>query len=197
MAHRVLLQPPEKFYFEHRQLGQAWKAWKQRFLIYIDAADYDTASNKKKISLLLHAIGSEGIDLYNTFQFLAADRENPDDDTSTQVTFASVLQKFTDHFLPRVNVTFERHLFFVRDQAEGESADRYVTALRTLARTCDFGTLCDSLIRDRFVCGLQDAVLMERLLRTADLTLQKVIDSARASEVARAQRKVIDSPVEG
>ena len=33
-------------------------------------------------------------------------------------------------------------------------------------------------------------------MRTADLTLQKVIDSARASEVARAQRKVIDSPVE-
>ena len=62
----------------------------QRFLIYIDAADYDTASNKKKISLLLHAIESEGIDQYNTFQFLAADRENPDDDdTLTQVTFAS------------------------------------------------------------------------------------------------------------
>ena len=33
-------------------------------------------------------------------------------------------------------------------------------------------------------------------MRTTDLTLQKVIDSALASEVAREQRKVIDSPVE-
>ena len=63
-------------------------------------------------------------------------------------------------------------------------------------RLCEFGTLCDSLIRDRFVCGLKDSFLKERLLRTTDLTLQKVIDSARASEVAREQRKVIDSPVE-
>ena len=44
----------------------------------------------------------------------------------TQVTFANVLQKFTGNFLPRVNVTFERHLLSVRDQAEGESANRYV-----------------------------------------------------------------------
>ena len=46
------------------------------------------------------------------------------------------------------------------------------------------------------MCELQDAVLKERLLRTTDLTLQKVIHSARSSEVAHAQRKVIDSPVE-
>lgn len=53
------------------------------------------------------------------------------DTTDHEVTFQDVLQKFTDHFLPRMNVTFERHLFFVRDQEDGESADRYVTALRT------------------------------------------------------------------
>ena len=46
------------------------------------------------------------------------------------------------------------------------------------------------------MCELQDAFLKKRLLRTADLTLQKVIDSARASEVARAQRQMIDSPAE-
>ena len=48
MAQRVLLQSPEKFDFDHRQLGQACKAWKQRFLIYIDAADYDTASTRRR-----------------------------------------------------------------------------------------------------------------------------------------------------
>ena len=216
MAQRFLIQPPEQFDFDHRQLGQAWKAWKQRFLTVLDAADYDTASEKKKISLLLHAMGPDGIELYNTFQF--SDDESSSESSSEssggshetegiessgegiassgQTTFQNVLQKFTDHFLPRVNVTFERHLFFIRDQMEGESADRYVTTLRKLAKTCEFGTLFDSLIRDRFVCGLKDSFLKERLLRTTDLTLQKVIDSARASEVAREQRKVIDSPVE-
>ena len=171
----ALIQPPEQFDFDHRQLGQAWKAWKQRFLIYLDAADYDTASEKKKISLLL---GPDGIELYNTFQF--SDDESSSESSggshetegiessgegiasSGQATFQNVLQKFTDHFLPRVNVTFERHLFFIRDQMEGESADRYVTTLRKLAKTCEFGTLFGSLITDRFVCGLKDSIVSER-----------------------------------
>lgn len=33
------------------------------------------------------------------------------------------------------------------------SLDKYVTELMTLAATCNFGVITDSLIRDRVVCG--------------------------------------------
>ena len=81
------------------------------------------------------------------------------------------LNRFDDHFLASVNVTFKRHLFFIQDQRSGESVDRHVKALRMLASTCDFGTLRESLISDRFVCGLNAAV-KELLLHTINLTLQ-------------------------
>ena len=205
MAQRLLIQP--SLILTIANLGKPGRDGNNDFFIYLDAADYDTASEKKKISLLLHAMGPEGIELYNTFQFSSTASAEDDESSgerhetegiasSGQVKFQDVLQKFSDYFPPRVNVTFERHLFFIRVQEEGESADRYVTTLRTLAKTCEFGTLFDSLIRDRFVCGLKDSVLKERLLRTTELTLQKVIDSTRASEVARVQRQVIDSSVE-
>ena len=130
------------------------------------------------ISLLLNALGVEGIELYNTFSFETdSERASDEEESVAQPSFDAVLKRFDDHFLASVNVTFERHLFFIRDQKAGESVDRYVTALRTLASTCEFGDLREPLIRDRFVCGLK-----ERLLRTSKLTLQKAIDSCRAAE---------------
>ena len=192
MAQRFVVQPPPQFDFEHRQPGQAWKQWKQRFDIYLEASDYDSV---KKISLLLNALGVEGIEFYNTFSFETdSERANDEEESVAQPSFDAVLKRFDDHFLASVNVTFERHLFFIRDQKAGESVDRYVTALRTLASTCEFGDLREPLIRDRFVCGLSNAAVKERLLRTSQLTLQKAIDSCRAAEAAKEQVQVIEKP---
>ena len=90
-------------------------------------------------------------------------------------------------------MTFERHRFLVRDQDQGETIDRYVTALPTLAATCEFGELPESLIRDRFVCGLSNTVVKERLLRTSGLKLQTDLDTCRAAELAKEQVKAIES----
>eukprot|EP00118_Oscarella_pearsei_P022042 m.251331 g.251331 ORF g.251331 m.251331 type:complete len:156 (+) comp40334_c0_seq6:269-736(+) len=154
-------------------------------MIYLEASDFDQASDRKKISLLLSAIGEEGIALYNTFTF--SPREGEEGEATER--FLDVVQKFDDHFLSTINVTLERHLFFVRDQEVGETIDRYVLALRTLAKTCEFSTLTDALIRDRLVCGLRDHKVRERLLQTSNLTLQKVIDTCRALETARKQAR--------
>eukprot|EP00118_Oscarella_pearsei_P022044 m.251339 g.251339 ORF g.251339 m.251339 type:complete len:76 (+) comp40334_c0_seq8:269-496(+) len=72
-------------------------------MIYLEASDFDQASDRKKISLLLSAIGEEGIALYNTFTF------SPREGEEGQAT-----ERFL--FLSTINVTLERHLFFVRDQ---------------------------------------------------------------------------------
>ena len=52
----------------------------------------------------------------------------------------------------------------------------------------------EPLIRDRFVCGLSNAAVKGRLLRTSKLTLQKAIDSCRAAEAAKEQVQVIEKP---
>lgn len=54
----------------------------------------------------------------------------------------------------------------------------------------------DSLIRDRIVCGVKEERLRSRLLREADLTLQKAIDICRANETTQSQMKVLKEEVD-
>ena len=100
-----------------------------------------------------------------------------------------VKEKCKNYCNPRQNLTYERHDFFTRNQNRNETIDQYVTDLRNKASTCYFGDLCDSLIKDRLICGVTDEALRERLLRDADLTLAKAIDICRASEVSKNQLK--------
>ncbi|CAK8696268.1 unnamed protein product [Clavelina lepadiformis] len=46
-----------------------------------------------------------------------------------------------------------------------ESVDEYAADLKLLARSCEFSTLCDGLIRDRIICSITSIFLRERLLR--------------------------------
>ncbi|XP_044179125.1 uncharacterized protein K02A2.6-like [Acropora millepora] len=93
----------------------------------------------------------------------------------------------------RENETVERHKFFTRNQESGETFDKYLTELRLLEKTCDFGTLSDSLLRDRIVCGLSSSTLRERLLREPNLNLKQCIDICRASELSKERNKSLDN----
>ena len=59
------------------------------------------------------------------------------------------LEKLEAFCVGETNEIYERYQFNKRDQESGESVDSYVAALRTLAKTCNYGSLLDSLIRDR------------------------------------------------
>ena len=65
----------------------------------------------------------------------------------------------------------ERHIFFMRDQKQGESVDGYITDWKAKAAICEFGTLCDSLVRDRFISGVLSENLTGLLFKEKDLTL--------------------------
>ncbi len=45
-------------------------------------------------------------------------------------------------------------VFNTRNQQPGETVDQYATILRKKVKTCEFGTLTESLIKDRLVCGV-------------------------------------------
>ena len=109
-------------------------------------------------------------------------------------THAEVIKKFDEHFLQCVNVTFERHLFIHRDQLPGETLDRYLNALRTLARTCEFGQLKDSSVRDRFICGVS---VKEKLMATKGVTLEMAFDRCRMAQAAMEQVRVIERSCTG
>ena len=59
-----------------------------------------------------------------------------------------ILAKMKEYCNGECNETYERYVFNHRDQESNESVDASVTALRKLAKTCSYGSLTDSLIRD-------------------------------------------------
>ena len=102
----------------------------------------------------------------------------------------SVVQKFEEYCIGQTNETFERYLFNSRSQKEDESIDHYVSALRTLAKSCNFcQCLHDSLIRDRIVFGVKEPALRKKLMQERQLTLEKAIDICKSGETTAQHLK--------
>ena len=99
------------------------------------------------------------------------------------------MEKFELFCNPRKNTIYERYVFFSRNPDSGESIDHYVTVLKNLADTCEFGTLKELLIHDGIVFGIRDSSVRERLLRDAKLTLESATEKVRSAELTQIQLK--------
>ena len=64
-----------------------------------------------------------------------------------------------------------------------------------MAKTCNFGALESSLIRDRLVVGIRDDNLRKRLLQVAKLTLKGAIDICSSHETTGLQLKAMSQEV--
>lgn len=63
-------------------------------------------------------------------------------------------------------------------------------------RTCNFGTLCDSMIRDQIIIGVQDKRLRMQWLKEADVTLERAASICQSSESTKIQLKSFDKEIE-
>lgn len=156
--------------------ADAWKKWKQQFLLFVKASGVHTEPSSVQASLLVNLIGPDGFDVYQTLTF---DKEEDRDDVNV------LLKKFDSLFGTKSNVTLMRYKFFTRNQEDGESIQQYVTALRLLSKKCEFSTLEEDLIKDRIVCGIRQATVRDRLLRCEELNLDKAMKICQAVEASR------------
>ncbi|KAJ8019064.1 hypothetical protein HOLleu_42587 [Holothuria leucospilota] len=93
------LSPPPKLQMEGN-LSENWKRFKQQFLLYLTSAGYEGKEAKIKTSLLLHVIGEEALDIYNTFTFTNDAEGNP-----TNMNLEIVMDKFQNYCTPKKNIT--------------------------------------------------------------------------------------------
>ncbi|KAK5853431.1 hypothetical protein PBY51_007214 [Eleginops maclovinus] len=152
-------------------------------MLYADLTVDD--DEKKTVKLFSYLIGESGRELLDTLMGETA---------KADWKMKDVLDKMEAYCNPSVNETVERYRFFSRNQGSSEPIDCYVTDLRVLAKTCNFGTLRDSLIRDRIVCGINNVSMRERLLREKTMTLDTCIQLCRAAELSRENVKTISGP---
>lgn len=170
-------KPPGTFSFDGN-LSENWRRWVQRYELYLTASGANEKEEKTQVAILLHTIGEEGLEIFNTFVFTEGEEHK----------LLPVLTKFCQYCNPRKNTVMERYTFWEKVQKEGESIDQFVTSLKNHAKNCDFGDQKDFMIRDRIIFGVRDARLKERLLRdSADPKLERVVELCRASEASSRQ----------
>ncbi|GBM60645.1 hypothetical protein AVEN_73317-1 [Araneus ventricosus] len=169
------INPPENFTFS---TPCNWSKWKMRFERYRIASGLSTKTGNEQVNSLLYIMGEKAEDIFSSFGLFETEQDD----------FDIVLKKFNAHFVVKKNTTFERAQFNKRVQLDGESVNTFITALYTLSEHCEYGVLHDELIRDRIVVGILDKNLSEKLQLDADLTLTKVIERVRLSEVAKEQQ---------
>ena len=80
-----------------------------------------------------------------------------------------------------MNIIITSFYFNTHNQTP-EIMKAYITALKDKIKVCDYGTLEDSLLRDRLVTGVCNTALHNKLLQTADLTLTKCGDICELNE---------------
>ena len=167
-------QPPEKFSFDQ---PAAWPQWKRHFERYRTVSKLAAEEEEIQVSTPINAMGIEAGDIFYSFSLSAADNKK----------YATVMNKFDEHFVPKCNVIHERSVFSKRYQQPNESVEAYVRSLYELSKYCEFTGQKDDFIRDKFVIGLRDTELCEKLQLTKDLTLQTAIDMARHHDLIKSQ----------
>ena len=187
----VNLPLPEKLEISTGTLVNNWRKFKRAWENYEVAAQLKDPQNpawnkERRAATLLTSLGSDALDVLEGLPFEEEiQRKDPE----------VILETLEKYCIGEVNESFERYTFNKRDQEQHEAIDAYVAALRVLAKTCNYGQLTDSLIRDRIILGIRDNAARKKLLQTQKLTLKHTVDIVRSFEVAAQQLKQI-SPQE-
>ena len=106
--------------------------------------------------------------------------QKPSDKSLEEIT-----QLLLEHFKPKHLVVAESFKFYNAKQKEGESISNFLVRLKHLASTCEFGSFLKRSLRDKFVCGLKDDKIQEKLL-SEDKSREEAIKMAKSMELATA-----------
>ena len=179
---QLRLDLPEAFNFRS---PDEWPCWKKRFQQFRLASGLSEDSNTKQISTQLYCMGQDVEETLASTNITSANREQYD----------QILAQFVSFFKVRWNVIFEQAKFNRRAQQCGESVEQFITALYHLAETCEYGALCDEMLRDRIVVGIDDYFISERLQIIEDLTLEKAKTLVRQREAVHEQQLTLKGQI--
>ena len=177
------IQLPSAPDFSGPSAKESWKLFKQKWDNYAIIAQLAEHNNSYQVALLLHALGDEGLKIYNGFDFA----------TDADRTPANIISRFDAFAIGELNETYERFVFNQRMQRDNKNFEKFLAELRTLIKTCNYPPdIQQSIIRDRVVLGIADKQTQKRLLREPKLTLETCMGICRAAESATLQGKALN-----
>ena len=177
-----LLRQPEEFNCTRdRTITERWSNYvtkMERYFVMIKMTEADS----KQAALLYYG----GQDLCNVFETLKSKMVVRHPETHVRFDIyqqtKTVLEK---HFSSGESVTYERSNFRATKQLVNESAKDYVTRLRRKAMFCKFENYgLDAAIIDQYIEHCTSDSLRVKLLSMDNLTLDELLSTAQARELA-------------
>ena len=131
---------------EPATVGSRWKLYLKGFELFADArgliiVDGSDDHKQQRLALLLHSAGPEVQRVFDTFPATVKDNKKG---------YAAAIKALNDHFVPTVNIPFQRNLFREMQQDGTETVAQFVIRLREVGQHCNYGDL-DDQIRDQIV----------------------------------------------
>lgn len=175
-------------------VSENWKDFEKEWNYYVIATGLDeritnednTPNENGKRQVAATLIRCMGRECFKVLEDL------PGVTDATKTDPALIIEKLRGHFVPKSNVLYERFLFNSASQLANESVDQFLTRIRKMASSCEFGTLQDSLLRDRLVIGTSDEPCRERMLREMPVPdLERCLNMLRSSEASRTYKEAI------
>ena len=105
--------------------------------------------------------------------------------TKQKITVKKLFKRFREYCPPKKNLVVERP-FFWKNQYDDETFDQFMTELRNLSSTCEFGDLNESLLLYKVVNGIiSDKIRDVPLRKGIEMTLEKAITISPYSKLKK------------
>ncbi|GFV74570.1 transposon Tf2-9 polyprotein [Trichonephila clavipes] len=167
-SHKVTVQ-----FDKFEEENENFDSFIERFETYLDVQNVPIANRAKVF------VSSLSAKLYQLLKNLLAP-DIPSDQTLDKLKDA--LKK---HLTPKPLIIPSRHKLLNRKQTEGEGISTYIAELRALAMNCDYDKdMLNIMLRDVFVSGLRDKMILDRLFEEDNINLEKTLNIALAMEKA-------------
>lgn len=175
----AIIPLPKPINFNAINLAEVWQKWRQSIELYLNAVMLPR-SEEEKISCVLIAIGEDGRDIYNTWDWETISDE--DGNTKRDITIAKIFERFKEICETRKrNVIIERMNFFKRKQGRREAFENFLSDLYELSHSCDFGALRHDMIVYKLADGLCcEKLCLEIISKGTSIDLEKVIEMCQS-----------------
>lgn len=160
---------------------------RQEFKLFATVTCLNQQTQEVQAATFLIVIGQDARKTYSTF-VLEKGEEKSDIGVLKKELVASCK--------PSLNLAYHEYRFEIRHQHDGESFNDWLTELRVLAKSCEFGEMEERMLQGIIIHGVNDKKLQERLI-LENTNFAKTVEISRTREHDREQCEAIQAGANG
>ncbi|XP_031349119.1 uncharacterized protein K02A2.6-like isoform X1 [Photinus pyralis] len=148
--------------------------FKERIVQFFKA---NSIAEAKQVPVLITALSSS---VYTTLRDLCYP-DKPD-----TKTFAEICKLLAQQYSKAISIFNERRIFYKMQQSEGEQINDWFARVKKLAVNCKFGADLTMVLKDKFVTGMVDGKVLDRLVEEdpSQKTLDELFQMAVKKEAS-------------